>query len=82
MHDRQFDELLESVKEMDDIIMDAIMDANELRYRFTKLAENYSHFYVLNALLAMMTQNQLKEYYDYFNQLHPAYYDEDGNEIQ
>jgi len=78
MEDKAFNELLESVKEMDDMIM----DANELRYRFTKLAESYSHFYVLNALLAMMTQSQLKEYYDYFNQLHPAYYDEDGNEIQ
>jgi len=79
MHDRQFDELLESVKEMDDMIM----DANELRYRFAKLAEDqFGYYYVLKALLAMMTQDQLKEYYDYFNQLHPACYDEDGNEIQ
>ena len=77
MEDKAFNELLESVKEMDDMIM----DANELRYRFAKLADSYSHFYVLNALLAMMTQDQLKEYYDYFNQLHPGVYDEDGNHI-
>lgn len=58
------------------------MDANELRYKFRKLADDYGPFYVLNAVLAMMTQDQLKEYYDYFNQLHPAYYDEDGNELE
>jgi len=77
MEDKTFDELLESVKEMDNMIM----DANELRYRFEKLADEFSYSYVLKALLAMMTQVELKEYYDYFNQLHPGVYDEDGNHV-
>jgi len=77
MEDKTFDELLESVKEMDN----TIMNANELRYRFEKLADEFSNSYVLKALLAMMSQAELKEYYDYFNQLHPGVYDEDGNHI-
>jgi len=77
MDDKTFDELLESVKEMDNMIM----NANELRYRFEKLADEFGHSYVLKALLAMLTQNQLQEYYEHFNNLHPGIYDEDGNHI-
>ena len=77
MEDKAFDELLESVKEMDNIIM----DANELRYKFKKLADSYSHFYMYNEILNYLNTTQLQEFYEHFNQLHPGIYDEDGNHI-
>ena len=77
MEDKAFNELLESVKEMDNIIM----DANELRYKFKKLADEYSLFYMYNEILSYLNAAQLQEFYEHFNQLHPGIYDEDGNHI-
>jgi hypothetical protein len=79
MKKKDFNQLLESVKEMDNMIM----DARELRYRFLKLTEReYSSAFILRELLLYMNQNQLQEFWDEFNRLYPkSFYDEDGNEL-
>jgi|TARA_R110000796_G_scaffold13720_20_gene44163 hypothetical protein len=57
------------------------MEAITLRYKFKKLAEEYSHFYMYNEILGYLSLEQLEEYYEHFNQLHPGVYDEDGNHL-
>lgn len=57
------------------------MDARELRYKFIKLSENYSDWYVFREILLYMNQEQLQEFWDEFEKNHPGFYDKDGNEL-
>lgn len=47
------------------------MDARELRYKFMKLSENYSDWYVFREILLYMNQEQLQQFWDEFEKNHP-----------
>ena len=47
------------------------MDARELRYKFMKLSEEYSDWYVFREILLYMNQEQLQQFWDEFEKNHP-----------
>lgn len=53
--------------------------AVELRYKFRRLSEEYSDWYMFRELLLYLNENQLEECYKEFIRIHPqSYYDAEG----
>lgn len=55
--------------------------AVELRYKFRRLSEEYSDWYMFRELLCYLNVKQLEECYEEFIRLHPqSFYDAEGAE--